>query len=526
MALNAFTIQDYRSLGIIGLGLAFSNAGGSGGGSITIPLLVLFLNIPLQNAIPLGNVAVLGSACSSLLFNLYKIHPIIKSRWLVDWDVISMMEPTAMIGVLIGAYLHKAMPEWLSVLLLLIILSFTSTRMLYKGFADLFRESYRSGYDQIQDLATQYDQRVPGEGLVPMHNSISRLDLVLLSDLNLNMTPKSSFSVNTKGLKNSRSETILTAITASLGTTNDITAFRSSTSPLKYNNYGSTPRKIGAINISHVNPKMSPFQLDNDRNESLNESDFVITVPLNNSGMTSDSLQLPYKTFFLLFLLFAGSFFINFVKTTVLAKDINSADDLLVVCVSFAFYMAIVSYIALIGYFLRLPVLRLWEDRFCSNYQPIEGEVIWDSRNSFVYPILCTFAGIIAAAFGSGGGIIKAPLMIGKYILLCGYHVFNHVNCIEMGIHPYVASTTSTVMIFFTSISATSSYILDGSLKSSQCNYALVLFSLGVLSNILSQKVLLTIIQRYQQTSFLTILLGLMVAISAALMTVETMMRK
>lgn len=35
------------------------------------------------------------------------------------------------------------------------------------------------------------------------------------------------------------------------------------------------------------------------------------------------------------------------------------------------------------------------------------GDVVWTPRATIMYPLLCTFAGLVAGTFGVGGGIVK-----------------------------------------------------------------------------------------------------------------------
>lgn len=60
--------------------------------------------------------------------------------------------------------------------------------------------------------------------------------------------------------------------------------------------------------------------------------------------------------------------------------------------------------------------------------------------------MICILAGFCAGMFGIGGGVVKGPLML------------------EMGVHPAVAAATTAVMIFFTAVVATTSFIAFGTM--------------------------------------------------------------
>ena len=74
------------------------------------------------------------------------------------------------------------------------------------------------------------------------------------------------------------------------------------------------------------------------------------------------------------------------------------------------------------------------------GYRYQKGDVRWDARNTILYPLICIAAGLCAGMFGIGGGIVKGPLML------------------ELGVDPLVASASVAVMIFYTSVAASTRY--------------------------------------------------------------------
>ncbi len=114
---------------IIALMLAAS--GGIGGGGLLVPIFVLILRFPVKQAVGLSNVAVFGGAMANTAVNSSKRHPM-ANRPLIDWDVLSMMEPLTMAGALVGAELNQVLPEVLVVVMLVLLLGFTTARTLQK----------------------------------------------------------------------------------------------------------------------------------------------------------------------------------------------------------------------------------------------------------------------------------------------------------------------------------------------------------------------------------------------------------
>jgi uncharacterized membrane protein YfcA len=99
--------------------------------------------------------------------------------------------------------------------------------------------------------------------------------------------------------------------------------------------------------------------------------------------------------------------------------------------------------------------------------------------------------------FGVGGGIIKGPLML------------------EMGVDPQVSSATSAVMIFFTSLTASTSFWVFGLVR---VDYAIPLFVLGVLATAAGQLGVGYLVKKYNRTSYIILSIGSVVALSALLM--------
>jgi len=104
--------------------------------------------------------------------------------------------------------------------------------------------------------------------------------------------------------------------------------------------------------------------------------------------------------------------------------------------------------------------------------------------------------------FGVGGGIVKGPLML------------------AMGVHPKVSSASSACMIFFTSFTATTSFIVFGLLVP---DYAFVSLFIGFTATYVGQIVLFYLMNKYQRNSYIAFSIGGVVLLSACLMTIQSM---
>lgn len=57
-------------------------------------------------AVALSNITILGGALANFLANTSRRHPSL-DRPLIDWDLTMVMEPTTMLGALLGSYMNK-----------------------------------------------------------------------------------------------------------------------------------------------------------------------------------------------------------------------------------------------------------------------------------------------------------------------------------------------------------------------------------------------------------------------------------
>ena len=101
------------------------------------------------------------------------------------------------------------------------------------------------------------------------------------------------------------------------------------------------------------------------------------------------------------------------------------------------------------------------------------------------------------------GGIVKGPLML------------------AMGVHPMVSSATSACMILFTSFTATTSFWVFGLLD---MEYAGVCLALGFAATVVGQLGLFYLMEKFQRNSYIAFSIGGVVALSAFLMTVQSLM--
>lgn len=158
-------------------------------------------------------------------------------------------------------------------------------------------------------------------------------------------------------------------------------------------------------------------------------------------------------------------------------------------------------WIFIVAFLARIYLMKQTKLKEDVNYTYAPGDIVWDGRATLMYPAICSGAGLCAGMFGVGGGIVKGPLML------------------AMGVHPLVAAATSATMILFTSLTATTSFIVFGVL---QYDYAYVLVVIGFLSTLIGQTVMNMLIKKTGRNSYIVYIIGVVVLLSAILMTLQS----
>lgn len=143
---------------IIAYGLIFivcnlANATGVGGGGMLVPVLVLLMGFPAHNAIPLSKSIILGGAIISVLISL-------KAKLiLIDFRIVSILQPMILLGTAIGVALNKVFPDWLIILLLTSTLGVVIYKNITKALNLYKQETGKieaKGKEKIRDLDLNY----------------------------------------------------------------------------------------------------------------------------------------------------------------------------------------------------------------------------------------------------------------------------------------------------------------------------------------------------------------------------------
>eukprot|EP00879_Flechtneria_rotunda_P001978 GHRR01002153.1.p1 GENE.GHRR01002153.1~~GHRR01002153.1.p1 ORF type:complete len:776 (+),score=239.30 GHRR01002153.1:136-2463(+) len=131
---------DIAAFCVAGIVLFIAAGAGVGGGPVLVPVYLSLGAFSTAAAVALSNSTILAGSVANTLCNMRKRHPF-RDRPLVDWDLILLMQPPTLIGAVAGSYINKLLPSWISHLLLAIMLTLLTVRVLQRAVMVRRREA-------------------------------------------------------------------------------------------------------------------------------------------------------------------------------------------------------------------------------------------------------------------------------------------------------------------------------------------------------------------------------------------------
>jgi uncharacterized membrane protein YfcA len=124
---------------LIIIGSALSNAGGIGGkfktkigGGLYIPILILVLHFYIHEGVPVSKLMTLSGAFISFLMNFRLRHPT-RGTISIDYNIALLMVPGLLYGTLFGINLNIVTPSVIILLLMTIVLLFSTIKTFLKS---------------------------------------------------------------------------------------------------------------------------------------------------------------------------------------------------------------------------------------------------------------------------------------------------------------------------------------------------------------------------------------------------------
>ncbi|KAL1289388.1 hypothetical protein HN51_057656 [Arachis hypogaea] len=120
------------------------------------------------------------------------------------------------------------------------------------------------------------------------------------------------------------------------------------------------------------------------------------------------------------------------------------------------------------------------------------------ASHKLVFPLMAFLAGLLGGVFGIGGGMLISPFLL------------------QVGVAPEVTAATCSFMVFFSSVMSALQYLLLGM---EHIEIALILATISFIASLLGLLVVQKAIQKYGRTSLIVFSVGIVMSLSAVLMT-------
>lgn len=418
-------------------------AGGIGGGGILVPVYIAVMQFHPREAIPLSAVTVLGGAMAgTLLVNARRRHPI-ADRPLIDWDLVMVMEPLVLVGALIGTFIHRVLSDKVLVVMLVVFLSVTARTMLLKA-----QRMHRAETKYIAELKTArtIEEESARRKTVQFEPVLHQID-------------------ETKSV-----ETPL----HSIETPKSPEAPHSIETPLP------TRAAREKKNILITNPDFDTLRSDLLEQEKVAPREKILAM----CGLIAVLVGL---------------------QVMIGGGDFKSPWG--IPCGGVEFWLAQVVMAACLiasAWAGQTYLVNRHEIKELVNFDFVHGDIRWDQRGSWIYPLMFCSAGVLAGLFGIGGAMVTVPLLL------------------SMGVHPAVATATSSCMTLFTTVFATTSFVIYGLLLT---DYTVVCLLIGFFASLFGQQIMLYARkdrtgQNFERNSLIMYAVGSVILLAALLMTV------
>jgi len=451
-----------------------SIGGGIGPGAILVGVYIIVMDFPPKVAIPLSCITSLGISMVSTITNAPKRHPL-TDRPMIDWDLILIMQPLTLFGAITGTYLNKILAEKVIVTLLVLLLSIIAHNTLKRARRMHYAEQLY--IKRIQWAKSKKKNTDQASSIYPSNSfggGLAEADPPFLPKVHsINSTPSSP--------TRKKKETGISSAGA--------------------NRNSEDTRSHRAGTTSSVNTSFSSFiVLQHENAESV-----------KSSLIEEEADPLPQNK-----ITYIVAMFLFVIAMNVFKGGGAFESPLGITCGSVSFWtVEIMTATWLIGctFLASRFLLRRHAIKEAVGFDYVRGDIRWDVRTTVIYPAVCIIAGLVSGMFGIGCAIVIGPMLVG------------------IGVNPSVAAATCGCLNFFTSLAATSSYVVLGSvIPDSQ--YAVVCFLLGITTSFFGGKILSRTVtstkikknKRLERHSYMAYSMGLVVLVSALSMTVEALL--
>ena len=431
---------EYIGLVVMIIVSTIANAGGVGGSSMTISLMLLMHKFDAHSCVALTQVFIFAGTTTATLLKVKDRHPT-RDRPLIYYDVLMQIVSPILMGVSIGVMINPAFPGWLILSLLCLIVIVLVWDVLKRSLT-LYRKE--------RALSTIKPDSAPDSKSAVSGNISSSAGAKVQEHL-----------VQNKEVSEERKDNMPEGEPAAeeMDKAQDGEGQEAGISGSKSLIEDENHQPEESLNLQQIKPEL----LRKITTIYQEEKKIIAWIPLG---------------YFVL--LAAASIVFSLIKGSASSKSVVGvkvcSEGYYLVTFSYFVFMMIMSVLASI-YLVRKTYV-------CENTNYIfdEGDIRWTYKKCAVVTLCSIIAGIVVGLLGMGGGNLIGPLLL------------------SLGVRPEISTISSSFTIFISSGTAAAQYFILGAID---LQYSGWFFMLSVLGSLMGILILRKIAIKKQRVSLL-----------------------
>ena len=102
---------------IMAILIALSNAGGLSGAGTNIPIMLIFFDMTMKDAVPISGFVAVCATVFRFIINFRQMHPTNPNKLSINYEVVMIAMPAVFMGSFIGVYANSISESWVQVAL-------------------------------------------------------------------------------------------------------------------------------------------------------------------------------------------------------------------------------------------------------------------------------------------------------------------------------------------------------------------------------------------------------------------------
>ena len=452
---------EYIGSAIMLLVSCIANAGGIGGSSIVISLMLLLFNFDAHGAVANTQVFIFAGTFAATALKFKERHPT-KDRPLIYYDILMCIMGPIILGVSVGVIINPMFPEWLILGLVTLLVAlllwdiYGRAKAMYLKEKNEFNASINTN---LLENERSIRKKITADVATFLYEILSQNTIESHLHSNLSIKPIET-KTDSKSHTESKSHTgSKSHFSSNFALRND--EIKSKVSNGKFNSLVDPTQTIN-INYEFHSKVQSIYQ---------EEKKIISWIPL---------------TYFILLIIISIIF--STIRNSPFIIQIQS-------CTSGDFGL-------IVGYILALTFMILFasnylirKDLICEKggYTFDEGDIRWNYRKCIVMSLLGVGTGLIVGLLGIGSGVIIGPLLL------------------SLGVRPEISTISASFSIFISSGIAAVQFFIAGEID---IYYGIWFFGVSIIGSIIGILVLRKIALKRKRVSILVICIGVILLFS------------